>query len=121
MRCQRLLIPVLGLLLVVLAGCQTRPGYALRDVQPLYDEFGHARSLTLTTPAVRMATPSRRDYEPWYVGRRDVGPFVTAGTVSSRHERSVTFTRDSQYISNGRVYDRYRETTYRRSYSESTR
>ncbi len=121
MRCQRLFILTLGLLLLVLAGCSTRPGYSLRDVQPLYDEFGHARSLVLTTPVVRTATPSQRAYEPWYAGRRDVGPFVMSGSIPSRHERSVTTTRDSQHIYNGRVYDRYNETTYRRTYSESTR
>jgi hypothetical protein len=121
MRSQRLFIPVLGLLLLLMVGCQTRPGYTLRDVQPLYDEFGHARSLTLTTPVVRTAMPAQRTYEPWYAGRRDIGPFVTAGSVSPRYEQSVTTTRDSQYIFNGRVYDRYRETTYRRTYSESTR
>ena len=121
MRCQLFQFMSLCLCALLLAGCSTRPGYALRDVQPMYDEFGHARSLALTAPVVRTAMPVRRPYEPWYAGRRDVGPFVTAGSVSTRHESSVTYTRDSQHIFNGRVYDRYNETTYRRTYSEGTR
>jgi len=33
----------------------------------------------------------------------------------------VTYTRDHQYIHNGRVYDHYRQTTYRRTTSEAAR
>ena len=114
-------IAVLSLSALLLVGCQTRPGYAYRDVQPLYDEFGHARSLALTTPVVRTAERPRLEREPWYTGRRDLGPFVTAGSLSLRYEQSVTYTTDRQYIVNGRVYDRYNETTRRRTYRESTR
>lgn len=106
---------------LLLAGCQTRQGYSQRDVMPLYDEFGHARSLALSTPVVRTSEGREYGIEPWYVGRRDYGPFVTAGTISLRHEQSVTYTTDRQYIRNGRVYDRYNETTYRRTYRDSAR
>lgn len=122
MRCQTQLAAVLCLAALVLVGChQTRPGYSLRDVQPMFDDYGHARSLALTTPAVRAAHPNRHHQDPWYAGRRDVGPSVTAGYVSPRYERSITYTNDRQYTYNGRVYDRYQETTRRRTYQESTR
>lgn len=88
---------------------------------PMYDDFGHARSLTLSTPMVRAASPIDSSIEPWYVGRRDRGPFVTAGHISLRHEQSVTYTTDRQHTINGRVYDRYDETTRRRTYRDSTR
>lgn len=106
---------------MLLVGCQTRPGYTYRDVMPMYDDFGHARSLTLSSPMVRTASQVRPAIEPWYVGRRDQGPFVTAGHISLRHEQSVTYTIDRQHIINGRVYDRYDETTRRRTYRDSTR
>lgn len=121
MRCQAFVILTLGLSTLLLAGCQTRPGYTQRDAQPLYDDFSHARSLTLTTPVVRTAERPNKQREPWYSGRRDVSPFVTAGHISLRHEQSVTYTTDRQYTINGRVYDRYNETTHRRTYRESTR
>ena len=121
MRCQTQLAAMLGLSALLLVGCQTRPGYSLRDVQPMYDDYGHARSLVLSTPAVRSTQQTRHQHEPWYAGRRDVGPFVTAGTISPRYERSVTYSTDRQYISNGRVYDHYQETTHRQTYRDSTR
>jgi len=114
------LIAVLSLSALLSVGCQTRPIYSHRDASPLRDDFGHARSLTLTTPVIRTSRQHER-YEPWYAGRRDIGPFVTAGTISLRHEQSVTTTRDSQYIYGDRVYDRYQETTYRRTYRSGTR
>ena len=120
MRSHALTVSAFALSALMLVGCQTRPGYAERDIQPLYDEFGHARSLTLTTPAVRQANQRPTAYEPWYAGRRDLGPFVTGGTVSLRHEQSVTYTTDRQYTINGRSYDRYDETTRRSTYREST-
>lgn len=111
---------MLSLSAVLLVGCQTQPSYTQREVVPYYDDYGQARSLTLTTPAVR--TAQQPDvYEPWYTGRRDISPFVTAGSISLRHEQSVTYTRDSQHIYGGRVYDRYNETTYRRTYRSGTR
>jgi predicted small secreted protein len=120
MRGDRPIIAILSLAALLLVGCQTRPGYTQRDVSPLYDDFGHARSLTLTTPVVR--TAQRPDiYEPWYNGRRDISPFVTAGSISQQYEESVTTTRDSQHIYGDRVYDRYNETTYRRTYRSGTR
>lgn len=121
MRCHACLIPTLTLSALLLVGCQTRPGYTYRDVAPMYDDFGHARSLALSTPAVRASTHHDSTREPWYIGRRDQGPFVTAGHISLRHEHSVTYTTDRQYIVNGRVYDRYSETTRRRTYRDSTR
>jgi hypothetical protein len=115
------IIAALSLSALLLVGCQTRPGYALRDVAPLYDDFGHARSLTLSSPVVRTSFLPNDTSARWYDGRRDIGPFVTSGTQSLRHEESVTFTRDSQYIYGDRVYDRYNETTHRRTYRSSTR
>ncbi|MFK7788759.1 MAG: hypothetical protein AB8C95_04590 [Phycisphaeraceae bacterium] len=122
MRSHPLFISALGLSALLLVGCQTtRPGYSLRDVSPLYDDFGHARSLVLTTPVVRTSQRPQPHRSPWYAGRRDVGPFVTAGTISLRQEQSVTYTTDRQLTVNGRVYDRYEETTRRRTYRDSTR
>ena len=120
MRGQLSFIAMLSLSALLLVGCQTRPGYTYRDVAPLHDDFGHARSLTITEPVVRTSLPHDR-YETWYHGRRDIGPFVTAGTISLRYEESVTETRDSQRIYGDHVYDRYNETTYRRTYRSGTR
>ncbi|MEM6258125.1 MAG: hypothetical protein AAGI37_07410 [Planctomycetota bacterium] len=111
----------LSLSALLLVGCQTRPGYYQHDVIPLSDRFGHARSLVLTTAAVRNARHIDRSVAPWYAGRRDFSPFVTAGTLSLREEQSVTFTRDRQSTINGRVFDRYDETTLRRTFRNSTR
>ncbi|MEM9345964.1 MAG: hypothetical protein AAGB26_05025 [Planctomycetota bacterium] len=121
MRSSAFLITTLSLSALLLVGCQTRPGYAQRDVMPLSDGFGNARSLVLSTPAARTSEHIDRSIEPWYAGRRDFGPFVTAGTVSLREEQSVTFTRDRQSTINGRVFDRYDETTLRRTFRNSTR
>ncbi|MGB0768924.1 MAG: hypothetical protein ACPGYV_14585 [Phycisphaeraceae bacterium] len=105
----------------ILAGCQTRPGYAPRDLEAMYDRDGQARSLALSAPPVRALAMTQPDADRWYDGRNDVGPFVTAGTRSVIREQSVTFTRDRQFIVNGRVFDRYDQTTFRRSISESER
>lgn len=122
MRCHALLISMLALSALLLVGChQTRPGYTARDVMPMYDDYGHARSLALSTPAVRTSRHIDSNIEPWFYARRDQGPFVTAGHISLRHEQSVTYTTDRQYTYNGRVYDRYEETTRRRTYRDSTR
>lgn len=121
MRCHALSVSVSALAALLLVGCQAPHGYSERDSDPLYDEFGHARSLVLSTPAVRQASQRPSPYEPWYTGRRDLGPFVTSGSVSLRREQSVTYTTDRQYTLNGRVYGRYEETTRRRTYRDSTR
>lgn len=121
MPCHVLSVSVFTLAALLLVGCQAPLGYTERDSQPLYDEFGHARSLVLSTPAVRQTNQRPSPYEPWYTSRRDLGPFVTSGSVLMRHEQSVTYTTDRQYTLDGRVYGRYEETTRRRTYRESTR
>jgi hypothetical protein len=125
MRSHLAIITSLCLSLLLVVGCHHHGGshasYTRHDAMPLHDQSGHARSLVLTTPAVRTLAESNRRPDPWYFARRDVGPFVAAGTISLRHESSYTVTRDSQHIINGRVFDDYDQTTYRRTYRESTR
>jgi len=111
----------LALAAFMLVGCHGAPKWTTKDVQSLYDEAGYARSLALSTPPIRELAMSEPGYEPWYAGRRDIGPSVIVGYESSRREQVFTYTRDRQYHSHGRVYDRFDETTYRRSYSESSR
>lgn len=106
--------------LTVLSGCSNRPAWVSKhDADPLIDRYGNARSLVLSTPLVNSAQLLPPQYDPWYASRNDRGPYVTLQT--SDVETSVTYTRDRQYISNGRVYDRYDQTTYRRTYRGSTR
>lgn len=59
--------------------------------------------------------------DAWYAGRNDFGPSVSVGYRSQTYDRSVTYTRDRQFISNGRVIDQYSQTTYRRTVREGTR
>ena len=117
------LVALLTLCVFVLGGCHARHGSHTRDFGPLQDHYGQARSLALPTQMNRSASASAQAmaYEPWYVGRNDIVPSVSVGYDSTRFERSVTYTRDQQLIVNGRVYDRYNQTTYRRTVSESTR
>lgn len=105
---------------VLLTGCQ-HPLVSERDLTPIYDIDGQARSLSLTTPQVQSAQLLPPGFDKWYDSRNDIVPSVTAGYVGTTYEESVTYTRDGQYTSNGRVRDQYRETTYRRTYRESTR
>ena len=121
MRPRAIQLAMCCLSLVLLSGCQTRPGYTYRDVQPLYNQDGQARSLTLSTLPVHAIKVSSRNQDRWYEGRRDLGPFVTSGYNSVHHEQTVTYTRDHQHIRNGRVYDYYNQTTYRRTTSEAAR
>ena len=114
-------IAALSLSALLFVGCQTRPGYTQRDIAPMFDEFEHARSLTLTSPVVQTSRLTSDNREHWYTGRRDVGPYVSSGYVTIRYEQSMTYTRDSQRIYGDRVYDRYDQTTYRRTYRESAR
>lgn len=107
-------------LLAITVGC-SHPLVSERDVQPLPYMEGGARSLALTSQFVQSNQLLPPGYGAWYAGRNDVGPSVTAGTQSLRHESSVTYTRDRQHSFNGRVFDAYQETTYRRTTTESTR
>lgn len=121
MRSHASLFALLSFSLLPAVGCQTQLGYAERDIQPLYDAMGNARSLALSTPLVRQTNRHPASYEPWYAGRRDLGPFVTSGSISISEEHSVTYTTDRQSVINGRVYDRYDETTQRRTYRDGAR
>ncbi|MEM1355677.1 MAG: hypothetical protein AAGC44_10115 [Planctomycetota bacterium] len=107
--------------LALFVGCrQVPPHYHAADVAPLHHHFdGSARSLVSDTQA--MSRLSSENADDWYLNRRDFRPSVQAGYVSARRETTVTFTRDSQYISGGRVRDHYRQTTIRRSVQESQR
>lgn len=112
-------------LVVVVGGCHYHRPQSLTsfDRSSLHDDYGHARSLSLSSPVVRLSNGSTGYVaeDQWYAGRNDVGPSVIAGYESARYETSVTYTRDRQSITNGRVYDRYDQTTYRRTVRESTR
>ena len=108
--------------LVLLGGCHSHPSaFSERDDWPLYDIRGNARSLSLTSTPVRNAQLLPPLYEPWYASRNDVGPSVVAGYDAPSYSSSVTYTRDRQSVRNGRVYDDYDETTYRRTFRESFR
>ncbi len=113
-------LAILALALLLLGGCHSRPGLSRLDRGPLYDDMGHAGSLVMPSEAVRSASLAL-PYEPWYAGRNDQGPSVSVGYQSFAYDRSITYTRDSQYMSGGRVYDRYSQTTYRRTVRESQR
>ena len=112
---------MLALGVLLLGGCHSRPDMNARDYGPLTGPFGEGRSLALPGDGIRSASAAPLGYEPWYVGRNDRVPSVVVGYESARFEQSTTYTRDQQVIINGRVFDRYDETTYRRSFSESLR
>jgi len=120
---QPLLLAMLGLF--VLAGCHShpapRPGLTALDRGPLHEHRDGVRSLAMAGDWQRGAGYTASDPFAWYAGRNDTGPSVTAGYVTQRYERSVTFTRDRQYTSGGRVYDDLHQTTYRRSVREAIR
>lgn len=82
---------------------------------------GQARSLAFTSQIVQSNQLLPPSYQAWYTGRNDVGPSVAAGARTTSYQRSVTYTRDQQSIFNGRVYDNYQQTTYRRTVTESER
>lgn len=122
-RAQLVAFALLGVLL--LGGCHARPGMHGYAHAPLpRDDYGQARSLVMPSRVVQayqILSGQAPPIEPWYDGRNDWVPSVTAGYQSIVYERSVTYTRDHQSISNGRVYDRYNESTYRRTVRESVR
>ena len=104
-------------------GCrQAPPHYRAVDARPLVNQSdGSARSLASDSDAMTKLAYTPGPSDAWYLDRRDYRPSVQAGYVSAQHEITVTYTRDSQYISGGQAYDRYRQTTYRRSIRESQR
>ena len=124
MRSRATLLTAACLSLLVLTGCQsTGPGGITSiDIEPMYHYDNSARSLALSSPAVNAIrepgnTPG---YEPWYAGRNDRLPAAMVENTGV-FEVTETFTVDRQSIYNGRVYDRYDRTTYRRTFQEGPR
>ena len=118
-RLQPVALALLGL--VVLSGCHSRPTTYALDRGPMRDHRGQAASMVMQSDWVRTASADSPAYAAWYAGRNDLVPSVTAGYESARYEQTVTYTRDRQYISGGHVYDRYDQSTYRRTYREGAR
>lgn len=116
------LIALALLTVLVLGGCHSRPSQHAFSYAPHRDDQGRAGSLVMPSDTLRRVTGDAPPaYLAWYAGRNDIVPSVTAGYASTRYEQSVTYTRDRQTISGGRVYDHYNQTTYRRTFSESAR
>lgn len=108
--------------LLLLGACQgTYEPLSSRDRGLLIDREGQSRSLALTTQTVQSAQLLPPGFDTWYASRNDRVPYVISGYESSIIQSSVTYTRDSQNTVNGRVFDNYNQTTYRRSYQESIR
>ncbi|MCG8510215.1 MAG: hypothetical protein MI741_13385, partial [Rhodospirillales bacterium] len=80
----------------------------------LVDHRNRNRSLVAGQPESSYA-------DRWWHTRHDRPATVVSGYESPVLESSVTYTRDSQYSSHGRVYDSFRSTTYRREYREAVR
>lgn len=116
-RFQLAAVSLIGLL--VLGGCHSRPDlrHADRGLFLGYDDRPGSLVLAGRAPVATTAQTA----VPWYAWRNDVGPTVSVGYDSARYERSVTYTRDRQTIIGGRVFDRYDQTTYRRTVRESVR
>lgn len=108
------------LLAALSVGC-SHPRVSPRDLGPLPPIDGQARSLSLTSQIVQANQLLPPGHDAWYARRNDAGPSVSAGVRTTRFERSVTYTRDQQSIFNGRVHDNYRQTTFRRTVTESAR
>lgn len=110
--------------LSVLTGCQSSgpSGITDIDVEPITYRDGSARSLALSSRTVRaIQVPFEGAYyEPWYAGRNDRHPGVLVDNTGV-FEVSETFVIDQQLIYNGRVIDRYDQTTIRRTIREGYR
>ena len=132
---QRIAMLVLLILASLLVGCNTNtlqtryrartapPVFAPRDLDPLLDINGQARSLTMDSPQHHSlaASATNVDPQPWYVSRNDLFPSVAYGVSYQVYEQSVTYQRDRQRTSNGRVHDHFNQTTYRRRVIETQR
>ena len=104
----------------VLTGCQSAPSV---DLGPQLDADGYPRSLVMDSPlqnrlAARMNVAPER---AWYAGRKDYSPSAQAGYRLPTIQSSVTYTRDHQSHSHGRIHDHYNSTTYRTEYREVVR
>jgi hypothetical protein len=102
-------------------GCeQPQP---MTDLGPQLDAEGYHRSVALDSPLLRhlQVRQRSRDGLSWYDGRNDRTLAVNAGYDLPSLQRSVTLTRDRQYLSNGRVHDIYSSTTYRTEYRQNVR
>lgn len=118
-RCCQIATLLLAALLLV--GCSAQPLYGGLDGDRAYHYDGSSRSLALDSTRQTALTAARPPGDAWWVNRRDQGPVAYGGVVGVQRETTVTYTRDTQYISGGRVYDRYQRSTYRRSVQDSFR
>jgi len=103
-----------GLGLTAMVGCAAEPRPTWRpQPEPL------ALSTAPARPAPDPARPAGR--LPWYAIRNEVEPAVNAGLRLPVLEESHTVTVDRQHISNGRVHDHFRTTTYRDQHRRTVR
>ncbi|MEX0745109.1 MAG: hypothetical protein WD118_05865 [Phycisphaeraceae bacterium] len=118
-----MLLLLLGGMVVWLGGCQSGPVVDARELAPMVDADGRPRSLAFASPQQRevVAEANLPPGLPWFAERNDQYPSVEAGFQTEIVERSATVTVDRQRVIRGRVYDDYRETTYRQRVRESWR
>ncbi len=106
---------------LALIGCeQPQP---MTDFGPQLDTEGVPRSLALDTPLLQHLRETRGidRGQAWYDARNDQTLAATSGYELPTVQSSVTYTRDRQYFSNGRVYDNVSSTTYRAEYRQIVR
>jgi len=119
----RILLGVLALVLSTgIGGCQSN--WMLHDANlgMSRDEHHETRSTALPSKHVRvLGLAHGAEPDAWYASRNDAQLTVEAGHRSAIYDAQYTFTRDQQYISNGRVRDHYNQRTYRTSVVESRR
>lgn len=105
-------ITVLACLGLGLVGC-SQPKNTV-DLGPQLDADGNRRSVALQTPLLQYLQERETASAdlPWYADRNDRTLAVDAGYVSPTFQDSVTYTRDRQYQTGGRVFDHFSSTTY---------
>ena len=114
-------ITVTACLAFALAGC-SQPKNTV-DRGPQLDADGNRRSVVLQTPLqqyLQERETASADL-PWYADRNDRMLAADAGYASPTFQDSVTYTRDRQYQSGGRVYDHFSSTTYRVEHHRAVR
>jgi hypothetical protein len=122
----RSILSVVGVLsLSLLTACESKPSRARYDAT--FAVPGQPRSMVMDSPRQqRLQTTlpestENTDYLPWYLVRNDARLSTEAGYVSPMTQEAAGYTYDRQSTSNGRVYDSYSNTVYRRFRIEAER
>ncbi len=107
--------------MMAVVGCQEVPRAV--DLGPQLDTAGNPRSVAMDSALLNYLVVRQDPAHglPWYADRNDHTPVADGGYRLPTVESSVTYTRDRQYHSNGRVHDQFNSTTYRSEHRQIVR